>query len=117
MEKLNDKFRLPIPSDVMDCVSLGSLSYAHKKSCEVWLRMLPQDENGKSLPFSAKVVEELLKYGFRLCFDDVRNKMIKIGEHNLGKRDFLVVESMHGKKFIIFSCGMSEIYFIGIVAL
>lgn len=108
MENLNDKFRSPIPSDVMDCVRFGSLCYEHKKSCEVWLRVAPQDENGKILPFNANVIGGMLKYGFRLCFDDVRNKLIKIGEHNLGKREFFVVESMHGKKFIIFSCGMSE---------
>ncbi|MBQ8437037.1 MAG: hypothetical protein IJX20_05250 [Alphaproteobacteria bacterium] len=117
MENLKDIFRTPIPSDVMDCVRYGSLCYDHMKSCNVWLRIAPNDETGKELPFNADVIKGLLKYGFHLCFDDMRQKVIKIGEHNLGKRDFFVAESMHGKKFIIFSCGMSEIYFIGIVAL
>ena len=120
MKNLNDKFRPPIPSDVMDCVRYGSLCYENKKSCNVWLRVAPQDDDGKVLPFNADVIKGLLKYGFRLCFEDVRQKVIKIGKHNLGKRDFFVVESMHGKKFIIFSCGMSEQtpdMFIGVMPL
>ena len=108
MKELNNKFRSPIPSDVMDDVSYGSLCYGHMQSCNLWLRVVPSDETGKKLPFTVEVIEKLLKYGFRLCFTDVRKKLIKVDEHKLGKRNFLVAESMHGKKFIIFSCGMSE---------
>jgi len=108
MKNFSNAFRPPIPSDVMDCVRYGSLCYDHMKICNVWLRIAPHDETGNNLPFSTEVINGLLKYGFHLCFEDVRQKVIKIGEHNLGKRNFLVAESMHGKKFIIFSCGMSE---------
>ena len=104
----------------MDFVRYGSLSYGHLQSCDLWLRVAPCDEDGKKLPFDGNVIANLLKYGFRLCFADVRQKIIKIGEHNLGKRDFLVAESVHGKKFMIFSCGMSDQepdMFIGIVPL
>ena len=120
MNSHNDNFRSPVPSDVMDCVRYGFLSYGDRQGCDMWLRIAPSDEVGKILPFNGEVIASLLKYGFRLCFYDVRQKIIKIGEHNLGKKDFFIAESMHGKKFMIFSCGMSEQetnMFIGIVAL
>ena len=119
-EQLN-KFRPPQSADIMPEVAYGTFSYAKNHSCKMWMRALPVEGNETNYKeFCASTIENLLNYGFRLCFYDKRTKIIKIDNHNLGKHNFFVVESVHGKKFMLFSCGMNQNnaeQFIGILPL
>ena len=102
-QKCLDGFRPPQPADLMDNVSLCTYPWSNHISVKMWGCLAPKDEAGKSHEFSIENVAKKLRYGCRVVSKSLQTREIVISNCCLGCLSFLVVETFHGKKFMVFS--------------
>lgn len=97
-----DKFRPPQPTDLMDNVSFCSYPWSNKVYCRMWACLRPTDSEEKYEAFSAEAVAQRLRYGCRVASRNVGCREIVIDHCNFGPTEFVVVETIHGQKFMVF---------------
>ncbi len=100
-QKCLDGFRPPHPKDLMDNVSLCSYPWSNHISVRLWGCLKPQTDNGEDENFSVENVAKKLRYGCRVASRSVRKKEIVVSNCNLGLTEYVVVETIHGKKFMV----------------
>lgn len=105
-------FREPKALDVLKGALIPTLQYGSDP--QVNFASICVLEEIESLPLGygfLETVKKYLAYGFRLLSEKAELIEIKIGQRSLGKRDAVIVESLHGKSFLVFeySC------YIGII--
>lgn len=103
MKDYRDFFRAPAAKDLMDNITLCSHP-VHKDKvvgyCRFWGRILFMDDEENV--FSKELFENLLHYGCRVISKEIRKKTLVIDGNNLGEQEFLVVETFHQSKFMLF---------------
>ena len=69
----------------------------------MWGCLVPQDSSGCDEVLSVETIMRKLSYGFRVVSKETERQEIVVDNCNLGVRDCVVVQAIHGQRFIVFS--------------